>query len=60
MKAITVYVADDELEDLEKIFFNEKDFKPQVRQDFIIINLLKQLVLNSKKPELCINRESVT
>lgn len=55
MKNVTIKIGDDDLKTLTEIFKTEDDFKPQATQDFLIINILKQ-VLENEKTE--INNES--
>jgi hypothetical protein len=50
MKQVTIKVGDEDLKDLAEIFKNEADFKPQARQDLLIIEILRQ-VLNNPKME---------
>ena len=49
MKQVTINIGDSDLEDLKKIFENEKDFKPTAPQDFLLIALMKQIIDNPKK-----------
>ena len=51
MKNVTIKIGDDDLEVLTDIFKNESDFKPQAKQDMLIIEILKQ-VLNNPKNEI--------
>lgn len=48
MKQVTIKVGDDDLKDLAEIFKNEADFKPQARQDLLIIQILRQVLNNPK------------
>jgi len=48
MKQVTIKVGDDDLKDLAEIFKNEADFKPQARQDLLIIQILRQVLDNPK------------
>jgi hypothetical protein len=48
MKQVTVKIGDDDLKDLEEIFQNENSFKPMVRQDVLIIELMRQIKDNPK------------
>lgn len=48
MRSITIQVGEEDLKDLEKIFENESSFKPQVREDFLIVAILKQVLKNSQ------------
>ena len=51
MKNVTIKIGDNDLEVLKDIFKNESDFKPQAKQDRLIIEILKQ-VLNNPKNEI--------
>ena len=51
MKRVTINIGDRDLEDLSEIFKNEADFKPQAKQDLLIIEILRQ-VLNNPKTEI--------
>lgn len=51
MKHVTIKIGDKDLEDLSEIFKNEADFKPQAKQDLLIIEILRQ-VLNNPKVEI--------
>ena len=51
MKNVTIKIGNDDLEVLKDIFKNESDFKPQAKQDILIIETLKQ-VLNNPKNEI--------
>lgn len=51
MKQVTINIGDEDLKDIADIFKNEADFKPQARQDFLIIEILRQ-VLNNPKMEI--------
>lgn len=51
MKHVTIKIGDKDLEVLKDIFKNEPDFKPQAQQDLLIIEILKQ-VLNNTKTEI--------
>ena len=51
MKQVTINIGDEDIKDLKEIFKNEVDFKPQVRQDMLIIEILRQ-VLNNPKTEI--------
>lgn len=51
MKQVTINIGDADLNDVAEIFKNEPDFKPQVRQDYLIIEILRQ-VLNNPKTEI--------
>ena len=51
MKHVTIKIGDRDLEDLSEIFKNEADFKPQAKQDLLIIEILRQ-VLNNPKTEI--------
>ena len=48
MKQVTIKVGDEDIKDLKEIFKNESDFKPQVRQDMLIIEILRQVINNPK------------
>ena len=48
MKHVTIKIGDKDLEVLKDIFKNEADFKPQAQQDRLIIEILKQVLNNSK------------
>ena len=48
MKEVTIQIGDKDIKDLEEIFKNEADFKPQAPQDHLIIAILKQVVNNPK------------
>jgi len=51
MKNVTIQIGDKDIKDLQDIFKNEADFKPQATQDHLIIAILKQ-VLNNPKTEI--------
>jgi len=51
MKHVIINIGDDDLKDIAEIFKNEADFKPQARQDILIIEILRQ-VLNNPKTEI--------
>ena len=51
MKNVTIQIGDKDIKDLQDIFKNEADFKPQAPQDHLIIAILKQ-VLNNPKTEI--------
>jgi hypothetical protein len=51
MKLVTIKIGDEDIKDLKEIFKNESDFKPQVRQDMLIVEILRQ-VLNNPKTEI--------
>jgi len=51
MKHVTINIGDDDLKDIAEIFDKEADFKPQARQDHLIIGILRQ-VLNNPKTEI--------
>ena len=51
MKQVTINIGDEDLKDIADIFKNEADFKPQARQDLLIIEILRQ-VLNNPKTEI--------
>lgn len=51
MKQVTINIGDEDIKDLKEIFKNESDFKPQVRQDILIVEILRQ-VLNNPKIEI--------
>lgn len=51
MKQVTINIGDDDLKEIADIFKNEPDFKPQVKQDYLIIEVLRQ-VLNNPKMEV--------
>lgn len=51
MKQVTINIGDEDIKDLKEIFKNESDFKPQVRQDILIVEILRQ-VLNNPKIEV--------
>lgn len=48
MKHVTIKIGDKDLEDIAEIFKNESDFKPQAPQDLLIIEILRQVLLNPK------------
>lgn len=48
MKQVTIKIGDEDIKDLNEIFKNESDFKPQVRQDMLIVEILRQVVNNPK------------
>ena len=48
MKNVTIKIGDNGLEVLTDIFKSEADFKPQAQQDRLIIEILKQVLNNSK------------
>jgi len=51
MKHVTIKIGDEDIKDLKEIFKNESEFKPQVRQDTLIVEILRQ-VLNNPKTEI--------
>ena len=51
MKNVTIKIGDTDLQDLEKIFSNESSFRPVAKEDFLIIEILRQ-VLNNPKSEI--------
>lgn len=51
MKHVTIKIGDEDIKDLKEIFKNESEFKPQVRQDMLIVEILRQ-VLNNPKTEV--------
>jgi len=51
MKQVTINIGDDDLKEIANIFKNEPDFKPQAKQDYLIIEVLRQ-VLNNPKMEV--------
>ena len=55
MKQVTIKIGDKDLEDLSEIFKNEADFKPQAKQDLLIIEILRQVLNN---PKVDINNET--
>ncbi len=48
MKHVTIKIGDKDLEDLSEIFKNEANFKPQAKQDLLIIEILRQVLNNPK------------
>lgn len=48
MKQVTINIGDSDLKDLEEIFQNEPDFRPQAKQDYLIIEILRQIIKNPK------------
>ena len=46
MKKVLIEVGDDDVKDLKRIFSNENSFEPKAREDYLIINILKQVVQN--------------
>ena len=48
MKNVTIKIGDNDLEVLTDIFKSEADFKPQSQQDMLIVEILKQVLNNSK------------
>jgi hypothetical protein len=51
MKHVTIKIGDEDINDLKEIFKNEADFKPKVRQDILIVEILRQ-VLNNPKTDI--------
>lgn len=51
MKQVTINIGDDDLKEIANIFKNEADFKPQAKQDYLIVEVLRQ-VLNNPKMEV--------
>jgi hypothetical protein len=51
MKLVTIKIGDEDIKDLKEIFKNESELKPQVRQDMLIVEILRQ-VLNNPKTEI--------
>jgi hypothetical protein len=48
MKSVTIKIGEDDLKDLQQMFKKEADFNPKVREDFLIISVLKQVLDNPK------------
>ena len=48
MKHVTIKIGDEDINDLKEIFKNEADFKPQAKQDVLIIEILRQVLNNPK------------
>ena len=48
MKTVTIKIGEKDIEDLQTLFKNEENFKPQVHEDFLIIGILKQVLENPK------------
>ena len=48
MNSVTIKVGDEDLKLLEEIFKNEEDFKPQVKQDYLLIEIMRQVLENPK------------
>jgi hypothetical protein len=48
VKHVTITIGDTDIEDLKKIFENESSFRPQMREDFLIIEILRQVLYNPK------------
>jgi len=48
MKSVTIKIGSYDLETLEKIFTNEKDFKPKDPRDQLIIDIMRQVLDNPK------------
>lgn len=48
MNSVTIKVGDEDLKLLEEIFKNEEDFKPQVKQDYLLIEIMRQVLDNPK------------
>jgi len=48
MNSVTIKVGDEDLKLLEEIFKNEEDFKPQVKQDYLLIGIMRQVLDNPK------------
>ena len=48
MKTVTIKIGEKDIEDLQTLFKNEENFKPQVSEDFLIVGILKQVLENPK------------
>ena len=48
MKTVTITIGDDDLKDLSEIIVNEAEFKPQTKQDRMIVEILRQVLKNPK------------
>jgi hypothetical protein len=51
MKTVKIKIGDHDIKELEKIFENESNFQPRCKEDYLIHNLLKQIVANPKVAE---------
>ena len=48
MKSVTIKVGDYDIQTIEKIFENEKDFEPRDPRDELLVAILRQVVENPK------------
>jgi len=48
MKQITIEIGEDDIQTLEEIFKNESNFEPVVKQDRVIVAVLKEVLNKSK------------
>lgn len=51
MKTVTIRIGDEDLKNLSEIFVHEEQFKPQTKEDRLIVEILRQ-VLNNPKTEI--------
>tara|TARA_A100001515_G_scaffold123334_1_gene107161 strand:- start:374 stop:529 length:156 start_codon:yes stop_codon:yes gene_type:complete len=51
MKEVTISVGDQDIKDLEEIFKNESNFEPQIRQDRLIVAILKEVLKKAQDSE---------
>ena len=48
MNTVTIQIGDDDIDVIDEIFKNEKDFDPKTKEDKIIVEILKQIQNNPK------------
>ncbi|MEY2973119.1 MAG: hypothetical protein RI886_896 [Pseudomonadota bacterium] len=48
MKEVTIQIGEDDIQVLEEIFKNESNFEPVVKQDRVIVAVLKEVLNKSK------------
>tara|TARA_B100001939_G_C16935983_1_gene616030 strand:+ start:1992 stop:2147 length:156 start_codon:yes stop_codon:yes gene_type:complete len=51
MREITINVGDEDIKDLQEIFKNEANFEPQVKQDRVIVAILKEVLTKAQQSE---------
>jgi hypothetical protein len=51
MKEVTIQIGEDDIQVLEEIFKNESNFEPVVKQDRVIVAVLREVLNKSKSAE---------
>ena len=51
MKEVTIQIGEDDIQVLEEIFKNESNFEPVVKQDRVIVAVLKEVLNKFKSAE---------